>query len=93
VLVEHAFRVVYKSARIEIGYRLDLLVDNAVIVELKAVQRAAPIHKARLLSYLKLSNKNLGLLINLNTLHLKDGIIRMANNLPCVPPRPPAVIK
>jgi len=93
VLVEHALPVMYKSARIEVGYRLDLLVDNAVIVELKAVQQIAPIHKAQLLSYLKLSNKNLGLLINFNTLHLKDGIIRMANNLPCVPLRPPAVIK
>ncbi|MFO0417203.1 MAG: GxxExxY protein, partial [Pseudomonadota bacterium] len=56
-----------------------------------AVQQIAPIHKAQLLSYLKLSNKNLGLLINFNTLHLKDGITRLINNLPCAPLRSPAV--
>ena len=93
VLVEYAFPLIYKSTEIGIGYRLDLLVEDAVIVELKAVQQINPIHKAQLLSYLKISNKNLGLLINFNTLRLKDGIIRIVNNLPCASLRAPAVEK
>lgn len=85
VLVEVALPVVYKSIHIDIGYRLDLLINDAVVVELKAVQQLAPIHKAQLLSYLKLSKKNLGLLINFNSLQPKDGIIRMVNNLHAAP--------
>jgi GxxExxY protein len=73
--------VVYESVRIDVGYRIDLLVEDAVVVELKSVEEIAPIHKAQLLSYLKLSGKKLGLLINFNTVHLKDGITRMVNNL------------
>lgn len=64
-----------------LGYRLDLLVEDAVIVELKAVEKIAPIHEAQLLSYLKLSGKKIGLLLNFNVLHLKDGIKRMVNGL------------
>ena len=64
-------------------------VDNSVIVELKAVSETAPIYRAKLLAYLKLSTLNLGLLINFNTLHLKDGIFRMVNDLsPASPCRP-----
>jgi GxxExxY protein len=66
-----------------VGYRVDLLVEEAVVVELKAVDKVAPVHEAQLLSYLKLSGKHLGLLVNFNVLHLKDGIKRMANNLGC----------
>ena len=73
--------VVYESVKINAGYRLDLLVEDAVIVELKSVEEVLPIHQAQLLSYLKLSGKKLGLLLNFNTVHLKDGIIRMVNNL------------
>jgi len=73
--------VVYKSVKIDVGYRLDLLVEDAVIVELKAVAEIAPIHQAQLLSYLKLSGKKLGLLINFNVVHLRDGITRMVNRL------------
>jgi len=73
--------VVYESVKIDVGYRIDLLVEDAVVVELKSVEEVAPIHKAQLLSYLKLSGKKLGLLINFNTVHLKDGITRMVNNL------------
>jgi GxxExxY protein len=58
-----------------------LLVEEQVIVELKAVESLAPIHQAQLLTYLKLSDKRLGLLINFNVLHLKDGIKRMVNSL------------
>lgn len=76
-----ALPVVYDGVRIDVGYRLDLLVEDAVIVELKAVEKIAPIHEAQLLSYLKLSGKKVGLLINFNVLHLKDGIKRMVNGL------------
>jgi GxxExxY protein len=69
--------VVYEGVRLELGYRIDLLVEDAVIVEVKAVETLAPIHEAQLLSYLKLSGKRVGLLINFNVLHLKDGIKRM----------------
>jgi GxxExxY protein len=73
--------VIYDGKQIDLGYRLDLLVEDAVIIELKAVEKIAPIHEAQLLSYLRLSGKKLGLLINFNVLHLKDGIKRMVNNL------------
>ena len=71
----------YDGVTIDVGYRIDLLVDDGVIVELKAVDRLAPIHEAQLLTYLKLSGKKVGLLINFNVLHLRDGIKRMVNNL------------
>ncbi|NLX99946.1 MAG: GxxExxY protein [Rhodopirellula sp.] len=73
--------VVYEGVNIEVGYRIDLLVEDLAIVELKAVDKIAPIHEAQLLTYLKLSGKRLGLLINFNVVHLKDGIKRMVNNL------------
>ncbi|MBN1908896.1 MAG: GxxExxY protein [Pirellulales bacterium] len=71
--------VVYENVRIDAGYRLDLLVEDTVIVELKAVEKLLPIHQAQLLSYLKLSDKPVGLLINFNVTHLKDGLKRMVN--------------
>ena len=71
--------VVYDNLKMDVGYRVDLLVEDAVIVEIKAVEAIAPIHQAQLLAYLKLSGKRLGLLINFNVLHLKDGIKRMIN--------------
>ena len=79
--VEHQVElpVMYRGHRVEAGYRLDLLVEKLVIVELKAVESLTPIHQAQLLSYLKLSKKAVGLLINFNTKLLKDGIVRLAN--------------
>lgn len=71
--------VQYEEIMIEVGYRIDLLVAETVIVELKSVDKVAPIHKAQLLSYLKLSGKKVGLLINFNVELLKHGITRMAN--------------
>ena len=71
----------YDGIVIDAGYRLDLLVDEAVIVELKAVDSVTELHKAQLLSYLKLSGKKCGLLINFNVIHLKDGVTRMVNEL------------
>ncbi len=72
--------VVYDGLHLESGYRIDLLVENRVIVELKCVDALLPIHKAQLLTYLKLANKQLGLLLNFNVLHLRDGIKRVLNN-------------
>ena len=69
----------YDGQTIDAGYRLDLLVDNTVIVELKAVADIAPIHHAQIISYLKLGKKPVGLLINFNVQRLKDGIKRFAN--------------
>ena len=69
--------VVYEGVRLELGYRIDLLVQDLLIVEIKAVEAIAPIHEAQLLSYLKLSGCKVGLLINFHSLRLKDGIKRM----------------
>ena len=69
--------VVYKEVNLNAGYRLDLLVERKIIVELKAVDLLTPLHKAQLLSYLKLSGLNLGLLINFNVQVLKNGIQRV----------------
>lgn len=71
--------VVYDTVRLDAGYRIDLLVEDEVIVELKAVDTLHPIHEAQLISYLKLSDKNVGLLINFNVRLLKNGIKRIAN--------------
>jgi GxxExxY protein len=69
----------YESVHLEIGYRIDLLVENSIILELKACESIAPVHRVQLLSYLKLSNKPLGLLLNFHVALMKDGIIRMKN--------------
>lgn len=73
---EKALPVVYKGVTLDCGYRIDLLVEHAVIVELKAVEELAPIHEAQLLSYLKLSGCPVGLLINFNVRQLTQGIKR-----------------
>ena len=80
VLSEVTLPIVYRGVSLDIGYRIDLLVENTVIVELKSVNQLAPIHKAQLLTYLKLSKKSLGSLFNFNSVHLKDGIIRLINS-------------
>lgn len=76
-----ALPVEYAGMRLDVGYRIDLLIERSVIVELKAVEKIQPIHKAQLLSYLRLSDKKLGLLINFNVVHLRDGIKRVVNGL------------
>lgn len=73
--------VVYRGHRIHVGYRIDLIVEELVIVEIKSVERFVPIHEAQLLTYLKLADKRLGLLLNFNVLRMTDGIKRMVNNL------------
>jgi GxxExxY protein len=69
--------VVYKEVRLDVGYRLDLVVEKRLIVELKTVEKLLPIHQAQLLTYLKLSGLKTGLLLNFNSAVLKDGITRM----------------
>ena len=73
--------VVYKDVRLDCGFRLDLLVGGLVVVELKAVDKLAPIHQAQMLTYLKLTGCKLGLLLNFNVPKLRDGIKRVALNL------------
>jgi GxxExxY protein len=71
--------VIYEGEKLDLGYRIDLLVENLVIVEVKCVEAVHPVHEAQLLSYLRLSGKNVGLLINFHVAHLKDGIKRMVD--------------
>ncbi len=73
--------VTYKGVHLDVGYRLDVLVEGKVILELKAVEQLLPIHEAQLLSYLRLSGCRLGLLINFNVPVLRQGIRRLVNNL------------
>ncbi len=72
--------VTYRGLRLDCGYRLDLLIEYQVILELKTADRLLPIHDAQLLSYLKMAQKKVGLLINFNSLRVKDGIKRIVNN-------------
>jgi GxxExxY protein len=72
---------VYKEVKQDVGYRLDLVVEKKVIIEIKSVELLAPVHFAQTLTYLKLSGYKLGLLINFNTKILKEGIHRIVNNL------------
>jgi GxxExxY protein len=72
---------IYKEIKMEVGYRIDLLIENKVVVEIKSVESLAPVHYAQILTYLKLSDKKLGLLINFNTKLLKNDIHRIVNGL------------
>ena len=74
--LEHPLPVVYKKVKLDCGYRIDILVENRLIIELKAVEEIKHIHKAQLLTYMKLSGIDTGLLINFNVERLKDGIQR-----------------
>ena len=71
----------YKKVKLAVGYRIDLMVENKVMVEIKSVESLAPVHFAQLLTYLKLSDKRLGLLMNFNSNLLKNSIHRVVNNL------------
>jgi len=74
--------VLYKEVKLDCGYRLDLLVEDSVIVEIKAVEQLCPIHDAHLLSYLRMAHKHVGLLINFHNRVLKDGLKRIVNEFP-----------
>ena len=71
--------VVCRGVKLELGYRMDLVVEDLVIVEIKSVDAISPVHQAQILSYLKLSGKSIGLLINFNVVHFRDGIKRFVN--------------
>ena len=71
--------IVYDEVKLDIGYRLDLLVNDSVVLELKAVEKILPIHTAQLLSYLKLSGYRFGYLLNFNVVSMRDGIKRIVN--------------
>ena len=73
--------VIYKGMRLDCGYRLDIVVEKTVIIELKSCEKIEPIHKAQLLTYLKLSELNLGLILNFNVPLMRDGIVRIVNEL------------
>jgi GxxExxY protein len=73
--------MVYNKVKLDIGYRLDMIVENKVIVEIKSIERIAPVHFAQTLTYLRLSERKLGLLINFNQVLLKNGIHRLVNGL------------
>ncbi len=73
--------VQYKGIKLDCGYRLDVVVENAIILELKSCEKIEPIHRAQLLTYLKVSGLNLGLILNFNVTVMKDGIVRVVNEL------------
>jgi len=77
VFKEKALPVIYKNVRLDVGYRVDLMIENRLIVEIKSVDILADIHSAQLLTYLKLSGCRVGLLLNFNVPHLKSGIRRL----------------
>lgn len=78
---QKALPLIYEEIKLEVGYRLDLIVENKVIIEIKACEALNDVHLAQVLTYLKLSNVKLGLLINFNETRVKDGIKRVVNNL------------
>jgi len=74
--------LIYRGRRVDCGYRIDMLVDDALVVEVKAIEQLARVHAAQLRSHLRLSNLKLGLLINFNVHRLRDGIKRVVNGFP-----------
>lgn len=81
VEAEQPIPVVYHDVYMEVAFRADLIVENKVIIELKSVETVNPVHKKQLLTYLRLADKRLGLLINFGSFLIKDGISRIVNNL------------
>ena len=81
VVQQQPVPVIYERVKLDVGYRADLIVEDKVIVELKSVERIAPVHKKQLLTYLKVANKRLGLLVNFGAKLIKDGITRIVNRL------------
>ncbi len=82
VKIEVPVPVIYEGVKLaDVGYRIDLLVENELIVEVKALEGIAPVHLAQLVSYLKLAQRRLGYLLNFNVEHLRDGVYRRVNRL------------
>jgi len=81
VLRQTGIPVIYENIKLDIGFKADLIVENKIILELKSVESLMPVHKKQLLTYLRLTNMKLGLLINFNENLIKDGILRIANGI------------
>ncbi len=81
VVRQQAIPVVYESIRMDLGFRADLIIESKVVIEIKSVEAIAPVHKKQLLTYLRLTDKRLGLLINFNVELIKNGITRVVNGL------------
>ncbi len=77
---QQGIEVIYDEVKMDIGFRADIIVEDKVIVEIKSVEILAPVHHKQLLTYLKLTNKKVGLLVNFNVNLVKDGIVRIVNN-------------
>jgi GxxExxY protein len=88
-----ALPVKYDGVTLEAAYRLDLVIAGSVIVEVKSVEVVLPVHKAQVLSYLKLSGMKLGYLLNFNVPHMRHGIQRVIHKLASSPPRPPSPLR
>jgi len=82
VETQRSIPVEYRGVRLECGFRADLIVEGAVIVEVKSLERLAPVHQAQMITYLRLSGCLVGLILNFNTCVMKDGIKRVVNNFP-----------
>ena len=78
---EQPIPVIYENIKLELGFRADLIVENKIIIEIKSIESIAPVHLKQLRTYLRLTNKKLGLLINFNVELIKDGIRRVVNGL------------
>ena len=78
---EVAVPVYYNEEKLEVGFRIDILVENKVIIEVKSVETLAPVHHKQILSYLKITKHKLGILVNFNVDNIKEGIFRKVNNL------------
>ena len=81
VLCQQPIPIVYEGVELEVGYRADMIVEQKVIVELKSIEKLNPVHKKQLLTHLRLAEKHLGLLINFGEALIKNGIVRVVNNL------------
>lgn len=81
VLRQTGIPVIYENIKLDIGFKADLIIENKIILELKSVESLMPVHKKQLLTYLRLTNMKLGLLINFNENLIKDGILRIANGI------------
>ena len=78
---QQEIKVVYNGIQLDAGFRADIIIEDKVIIEIKSVELLAPVHHKQLLTYLKLTDKKLGLLVNFNVNLVKDGIVRIVNNL------------
>ena len=82
VTCQQPIPLIYEDVHLEVGFRADIIVEDKVIVEIKSVEKTAPVHYKQLLTYLRLADKRLGLLINFGLARIKDGIKRVVNDLP-----------